>query len=71
MKKLFTLVIALVFAMNSYAQELGEFNTNFGTDGTFVFDPSKAHDFMEKILYYICIQKKEKKWLIAIQRYLM
>ena len=50
MKKLFTLVIALVFAMNSYAQELGEFNTNFGTDGTFVFDPSKAHDFMEKIL---------------------
>ena len=50
MKKLFTLVFLCLFALSASAQELGEFNTNFGTDGTFVFDPSGAHDFMEKIL---------------------
>ena len=50
MKKLFTLVFLCLFALNASAQELGEFNTNFGTDGTFLFEPSKAHDYMEKIL---------------------
>lgn len=50
MKKLFTLVFLCLFALNASAQELGEFNTNFGTDGTFLFEPSEAHDFMEKIL---------------------
>ena len=52
MKKLFTLVLVFLFALNSYAQELGTFNTEFGTDstGTFIFDPSVAHDFLEKIL---------------------
>lgn len=50
MKKLFTLAFLCMFALNTFAQELGEFNTSFGTDGSFVFDPSSAHDFMEKIL---------------------
>jgi hypothetical protein len=50
MKKLFTLVFLCLFALNASAQELGEFNTNFGTDGTFLFDLSTAHDYMEKIL---------------------
>ena len=50
MKKLFTLVFVCVFALSSYAQNLGELNTDFGTDGTFIFDPSIAHDFIEKVL---------------------
>ena len=50
MKKLFTLVFLCLFALSTFAQELGSFNAEFGTDGSFVFDPSSAHDFMEKIL---------------------
>lgn len=52
MKKLFTLAFLCVFALNTYAQDLGTFNTDFGTDGTgtFIFDPSVAHDYLEKIL---------------------
>ncbi len=50
MKKLFTIVFVCLFALSSYAQDLGELNPNFGTDGSFVFDPSISHDKMEKIL---------------------
>ena len=50
MKKLFTLALVFLFALNSYAQELGTFNTEFGTDGAVVFDPTTSHDFMYKVL---------------------
>lgn len=50
MKKLFTLALVFLFALNSYAQELGTFNTEFGTDGAVVFDPTSSHDFMYKVL---------------------
>ena len=50
MKKLFTLAFLCLFASSAFAQELGGLNTNFGTDGTFLFEPSEAHDYMEKIL---------------------
>ena len=50
MKKLFTLVLAILFASNSYTQDLGEFNPSFGTDGLYVFDPSASHDRMEKLI---------------------
>ena len=50
MRKLFTLVFICILFLSSYAQNLGEPNTDFGTDGSFIFDPSVAHDMMEKIL---------------------
>ncbi len=50
MKKLFTLAFLCLFAASTYAQELGEFNPNFGTDGTVMLEPSIAHDFLEEIL---------------------
>ena len=50
MKKLFTLSLAILFALCSYAQGVGELNPSFGTEGSFVFDPSISHDKMEKIL---------------------
>ena len=49
MKRLFTLI--LVFCVfNSLAQNIGELNTDFGNDGSYIFEPSTAHDFIEKIL---------------------
>lgn len=50
MKRLFTISLALLFALCSYAQELGELNTEFGNDGSFLFDPSIKHDKMESLL---------------------
>ena len=50
MKKLFTLAFLCLFALNSFAQELGTLNTEFGTDGAVVFDPTTSHDFMYKVL---------------------
>ena len=50
MKRLFPFVFISILALSSYAQELGELNTSFGDNGTYVFDPSVAHDMMEKIL---------------------
>ncbi len=50
MKKLFTLSLVILLAICSYAQEPGELNPSFGTEGSFVFDPSISHDKMEKIL---------------------
>ena len=49
MKKLFTLILVLC-VLNSFSQNQGELNTDFGTDGSYIFDPSTAHDFMEKVL---------------------
>ena len=49
MKRIFTLI--LVFCVfNSLAQNIGELNNDFGTDGSYIFDPSTAHDFVEKII---------------------
>ena len=50
MKKLFTLALVCMLALSSYAQGLGEVDTSFGTDGSFVFDPSEKHDFVYKVL---------------------
>ena len=50
MRKLFTLVFISILALSSYAQNLGELNPDFGTDGSFLFDPSVSHDKMEKML---------------------
>ena len=50
MKKTLTLVLALFLVLNSYAQGLGELNTNFGNGGSITFDLSVSHDKMEKIL---------------------
>ncbi len=50
MKKILSFTLAIMFALNSYAQILGELNPNFGTNGSFLFDPSVAHDKMEKML---------------------
>ena len=49
MKKFLTLVLVLC-ALNSFSQIQGELNTSFGTDGSYIFEPSIAHDFIEKIL---------------------
>ena len=50
MKKLFTFLLACIVVLNTYTQDLGELNPNFGTNGSITFDPSVAHDKMEKIL---------------------
>ena len=50
MKKLFTLAFLCLFTLNSFAQELGTLNAEFGTDGAVVFDPTSSHDFMYKVL---------------------
>ena len=49
MKRLFTLILVLC-VFNSLAQNIGELNTDFGNDGSYIFEPSTAHDFIEKIL---------------------
>ena len=50
MKKNFILVIISVLALSAYAQDLGELNPDFGTNGSFLFNPSVSHDKMEKML---------------------
>ncbi len=50
MKKIYTLLITFIIVINTYAQDLGELNPNFGTNGSITFDPSVAHDKMEKLL---------------------
>ena len=55
MKKLFTLALVCVLALNSYAQEPGEIDANFGTDGVYVFHPAEGigfgyFDFIYKVL---------------------
>ncbi len=49
MKKILSLILTLC-VLNSFAQNIGELNTDFGSDGSYIFDPSTAHDFMEKVL---------------------
>ena len=50
MKKTFTLLFTCFIIASSFAQNIGELNTNFGTEGSFLFDPSVSHDKMEKLL---------------------
>ena len=50
MKKLFTFLLACIVVLNTYAQNLGELNPDFGTNGSFLFNPSVSHDKMEKML---------------------
>ncbi len=50
MKILFTLLFTCLITASSLAQNIGELNTNFGTEGSFLFDPSVSHDKMEKLL---------------------
>ena len=50
MKKLFTFIFISILVSSAYAQDLGELNPNFGTEGSYVFDPSISHDKMEKII---------------------
>ena len=50
MKRFLFLIFISILALSSYAQDLGELNPNFGTDGFFVFDPSVAHDKLERII---------------------
>ena len=55
MKKIFTLAFLCLFTLNMYAQEPGEMNTDFGTDGIVVFHPSEKtklgyFDYIYKVL---------------------
>ena len=61
MKKLFTLAFLCVFALGAFAQELGEVDSSFGTDGTFVFHPSKENKFgyFDKV-YKVLVQEDGK-----------
>ena len=49
MKKFLTLILVLCASI-SFSQNQGELNSDFGTDGSYIFEPSIAHDFIEKIL---------------------
>ncbi len=61
MKKLFTLAFLCVFALGVFAQEPGEVDTSFGTDGTFVFHPSKIDKFMYfDYVYKVLVQEDGK-----------
>ena len=61
MKKLFTLAFLCVFALGAFAQELGEVDSSFGTDGTFVFHPSKENKlgYFDKV-YKVLVQEDGK-----------
>lgn len=61
MKKLFTLAFLCVFALGAFAQELGEVDSSFGTDGTFVFHPSKENKFgYFDYVYKVLVQEDGK-----------
>ena len=69
MKKLFTLAFLCVFALNTFAQELGEVDTSFGTDGTFLFHPSKINEFRYfDYVYKILVQEDGKILTIGESR---
>ena len=69
MKKLFTLAFLCVFALNTFAQELGEVDTSFGTDGTFLFHPSKINEFSYfDYVYKILVQEDGKILTIGESR---
>ena len=69
MKKLFTLAFLCLFALNSFAQEPGEIDTSFGTDGTFLFHPSKVDKFkyFDKV-YKVLVQEDGKILTIGESR---
>ena len=61
MKKLFTLALACILAFASFAQEPGEIDTNFGTDGVYVFHPSKVDAFgYFDYVYKVLVQEDGK-----------
>ena len=61
MKKLFTLVLACILAFASFAQEPGEIDTNFGTNGIFVFHPSEVDAFgYFDYVYKVLVQEDGK-----------
>lgn len=69
MKKLFTLAFLCVFALGAFAQELGEVDSSFGTDGTFIFHPSKENKFgyFDKV-YKVLVQEDGKILTIGESR---
>ena len=69
MKKLFTLALACVLAFASFAQEPGEIDTNFGTDGVYVFHPSKVDAFgYFDYVYKVLVQEDGKILTIGESR---
>lgn len=69
MKKLFTLALACILAFASYAQEPGEIDTNFGTDGSLVFHPSKVNKFgYFDFIYKVLVQEDGKILTIGESR---
>ena len=69
MKKLFTLAFLCLFALNTFAQDLGEIDTSFGTDGTFLFHPSKIDKFgYFDYVYKILVQEDGKILTIGESR---
>ncbi len=69
MKKLFTLAFLCLFALNAFAQEPGEIDMGFGTDGTFLFHPSKIDKFgyFDEV-YKILVQEDGKILTIGESR---
>ena len=69
MKKLFTLALACVLAFASFAQEPGEIDTNFGTDGVYVFHTSKVDAFgYFDYVYKVLVQEDGKILTIGESR---
>ena len=69
MKKLFTLALVCILAFTSFAQEPGEINTDFGTDGVFVFHPSKVDAFgYFDYVYKVLVQEDGKILTIGESR---
>ena len=69
MKKLFTLALACILAFASFAQEPGEIDTNFGTDGVYVFHPSKVDAFgYFDYVYKVLVQEDGKILTIGESR---
>ena len=69
MKKLFTLAFLCLFAFSAFAQEPGDVDTNFGTNGVYIFHPSKIDKFgyFDKI-YKVLVQEDGKILTIGESR---
>ncbi len=69
MKKLFTLAFLCLFALNTFAQGPGEVDTNFGTDGAYMFHPSKEDKFgYFDYIYKVLVQEDGKILTIGESR---
>ena len=69
MKRLFTLAFLCLFAFSAFAQEPGDVDTNFGTNGTFVFHPSKVDKFgYFDFVYKVLVQEDGKILTIGESR---